>query len=138
MVATQFRGVRGELVLKTKRRIAGALRVVLVCDRRAEQRHDAVAGELVDGALEAVDALAQDREEALQDPSPFLGVASLGQLHRTHHVREEDGDLLALALERFAPRADLLREVVRSQRAWIGSGGCAARLRGGRSTVNGE
>jgi len=43
-----------------QRRIAGPLRVVLVRDRRAEERHDAVAGELVDESLRALDALGED------------------------------------------------------------------------------
>ena len=59
-VAAQLGGVAAQLVAQMQRRVAGALGVVLVRDRRAEQGHDAVAGELVDRALEAVDALAED------------------------------------------------------------------------------
>ena len=55
--AAQLRRVGGELVLEVERRVAGAPGVVLVGDRRPEQGHDPVAGELVDRALEAVDAL---------------------------------------------------------------------------------
>ena len=54
--AAQLRRVGGELALEIKRRVAGAPGVVLVGDRRAEQRHDPVARELVDRALEAMDA----------------------------------------------------------------------------------
>ena len=46
------------------RRVAGALRVILVGDRRAEECHAAVPGELVNEALEALDAVAEDAEEA--------------------------------------------------------------------------
>jgi hypothetical protein len=56
-----------------ERRIAGSLRVVLVGDGRAEERHDPVARVLVDGSLEAVDAVRQDLEEAIQDAVPLLG-----------------------------------------------------------------
>ena len=56
LLAAELRRVGGELLLLVKRRVAGALGVVLVGDRGAEQGHDAVAGELVDRALEAVDA----------------------------------------------------------------------------------
>src|SRR5262245_4863901 len=42
-------------VTQMERRVAGALRVVLVGDRRAEKRHAAVPSELVDEALEALD-----------------------------------------------------------------------------------
>jgi len=50
-----------------KRRVAGALRVILVGDRRTEECHGAVPDELVDEALEALDAVAEDEEEALHD-----------------------------------------------------------------------
>ena len=92
--------------------MAGAPGVVLVGDRRPEQRHDPVPGELVDGALEAVHARAQDREEAIHDPPPLLGVALLGELHRAHHIREQHRHLLALALQGGAAGADLLGEVL--------------------------
>ena len=64
-VALQLVGVARKLVAQMQRRVAGALRVVLVRDRRAEQRHDAVAGELVDGPFEALHAVGEDREEAV-------------------------------------------------------------------------
>jgi len=40
-----------------------------------EQRHDAIAGELVDRALEPVHAVGHDLEEILDDPEPLLGAA---------------------------------------------------------------
>ena len=73
--------------------------MVLVRDRRAEQRHDPVAGVLVDRALEAVNALGEDREEAIHDPVPLLGIDLLGELHRALHVGEEHRHLLPLAFE---------------------------------------
>ena len=82
-----------------ERRVAGAPRMVLVRDRRAEQRHDPVAGVLVDRALEAVNAVGEDREEAIHDLVPLFGIDLLGELHRALHVGEEDGHLLALAFE---------------------------------------
>jgi hypothetical protein len=39
------------------------MRVILVRDRRPEQRHDPVPGVLIDGPLEAVDALREDVKE---------------------------------------------------------------------------
>src|SRR5205823_9080699 len=44
---------------------------------------------------------------------PLLGVDLLRQLHRALHVGEEDGHLLALALEGGAGSEDLLGEVLR-------------------------
>ena len=73
--------------------------MILVRDRRAEQRHDAVAGVLVDDALEAMHAVGEDLEEAVHDRAPLLRIELLGQLHRALHVGEQHGDLLALAFE---------------------------------------
>ena len=86
--------------------------MILVRDRRAEERHDAVAGELVDEALEALDALGEDREEALHDAAPLLRVELLGELHRALHVGEEHRHLLALAFEGGLRLQDLLGEVL--------------------------
>ena len=102
--------VRAGGVTQMERGVAGALRVILVGDRRAEKRHAAVSGELVDEALEALDAVAEHAEEALHDLRPRLGVELLRQVHRALHVDEEDDDLLALALDRGFRPADLLGE----------------------------
>jgi hypothetical protein len=120
--AAELRRVGGELVLEMERRVAGAPGVVLVGDRRPEQRHDAVARELVDRALEAVDALAEDREEAVHDPPPLLRVAALGELHRAHHVGEQHRHLLALPFQGAAAGTDLLGEVLRGAGARVGCG----------------
>jgi hypothetical protein len=62
--------------------------VVLVCDGCAEQRHDSVAGILVDGSLEAVDPFADDLEETVEHSVPILGTELLGQFHRALDVGE--------------------------------------------------
>ena len=98
LTASQLRRVGGQLALQVERRQAGAPRVVLVRHRRPEDRHDAVAGELVDRALEAPDARGEDGEEPVHDQLPRLGVELLGQLHRAADVGEQDRDLLALAV----------------------------------------
>ena len=72
--------------------------MVLMGDRGAEQGHDPVAGELVDGALEALDRVGEDREEALHDLAPLLGIVLLGEVHRALDVGEQHGDLLALGV----------------------------------------
>ena len=41
-------------------------------------------------------------EESVEDPVPLFRVDLFGQLHRAFDVREQDRDLLALALERCA------------------------------------
>ena len=55
--------VAAELVAQVEGRGAGALRVVLVRDRRAEDRHHAVAGVLDDRPAEAMHAVREEREE---------------------------------------------------------------------------
>ena len=96
--AAQLRCVGGELVLQMQRRVARTPGVVLMGDRRAEDGHDPVAGEGVDGSLEAVDASGQDGEDVSHDPPPLLRIRPLRHLHRADDVSEQDRDVLALAL----------------------------------------
>ncbi len=98
-------------------------------DGRPEERHDAVAGVLVDRALEAVHAVRQDLEEAVEDPVPLLGVDLLGQLHRALDVGEEHRHLLALALQGGLGLEDLVGQVLRGVVAGLALGG--GRLAGG-------
>ena len=113
LLPPQLVRVATQLIAQAKRRVAGPLRVVLVGDRRPEQRHDAVARVLVDGPFVAMHPLRQDLEEAVEDAVPLLGVDLLGQLHRALHVGEEDGHLLALALQGGLRLEDLVGEVLR-------------------------
>jgi hypothetical protein len=73
--------------------------VVLVGERRAEERHDPVAHDLVDGALVAVDGLHHPLEDGIESLRRLLGIAVGEELHRALEVGEEHGDLLALAFE---------------------------------------
>jgi hypothetical protein len=95
----QFVGVAGELLPEMEGGEAGPPGVILVGDRGAEERHDAVAGELVHRSLEPVDAVAEDLEVALHEPAPVLGVQALGQFHGADEVGEEHGHVLALTLD---------------------------------------
>ena len=65
-----------------------------------------------DGALEAVHALGEDREEAIEDRVPRFRVELLGQLHRALHVGEQHGDLLALAFEGGLGLQDFVGEML--------------------------
>jgi hypothetical protein len=67
VLALELGCVAGDLVFQVERRVAGALGVILVRDRRSEEGHDAVAGELVDETFEALDAFGEDGEEAGHD-----------------------------------------------------------------------
>ena len=117
--ATQLVGVRTQLVAQPERRVAGALRVVFVRNGRTEQRHDPIAGVLVDRSLEAVHAICEDLKEVVQDRVPLLRVDLGCQLHRALDVRKEHCHLFSLALEGGASAQDLLRQVLWSVRAGI-------------------
>ena len=97
--APQLLGVPAHRLLHAQRRVAGAHRVVLVGERRAEQRHDAVAHDLVHGALVAMHGLHHPLEHGIEELARLLGIAVGEQLHRALEVGEEHGDLLALAFE---------------------------------------
>ena len=87
-------------LLHTQRGVTRADRVILVSDRRPEERHDPVAHDLVDRALVAVDGVHHAFQDGVEQLPRLLGVAVRQQLHRPLHVGEKDGDLLALALKR--------------------------------------
>ena len=70
-------GERLQLPLDRERRTQRAMGVVLVSDRRPEQRHHAVAEELVDRALVAVHLVQDHLEGAVHDRVDFLGVEAL-------------------------------------------------------------
>ena len=109
-------------LLHPERRVARAHGMILVGQRRAEQRHDAVAHDLVDGALVAVDRLHHPLEHRVEELPRLLGIAVGEQLHRALEVGEQHRDLLALALQGALGGEDLLGEVLgrvagRAQRA---------------------
>jgi hypothetical protein len=98
--------------------------VILVGQRRAEERHDPVAHHLVHRALEAVHGLHHAFEHGVEQLARLLGITIGEQLHRALQVGEEHGDLLALALEGGLGREDLLGQVF----GGVGLGGGEARL----------
>ena len=122
VAAAHLGGIGGKLTLQRERRPAGALCVILVGERSAEERHDPIAGELVNRALEAVNTITEDREEPLHDPPPDLRVGPLGQVHRADHVREQHRDLLTLPIQIGPRTTDPLREMLRGIRARIALG----------------
>jgi hypothetical protein len=93
-------GVLRYRFLHPERRVARAHRVILMGQRRAEQRHDAIAHDLVDGALVAVDGLHHPLEDGVEELARLLGVPVGEQLHRALQIGEEDRHLLTLALQR--------------------------------------
>ena len=65
-------------------------------DRRAEQRHDRVADELLDGAAEALELRPHVPVVAAQHGGDVLGIRRLGTRGEPDQVAEEDGHDLAL------------------------------------------
>src|SRR5713101_288315 len=88
--------------------------MVLMGQGGAKQGHDAVAHDLVDGAVITVDGLDHSCQHWIEQLARLLRVSISQQLHRTLEVGEEDRDLLALAFQRALGAEDLLRY-------WLGS-----------------
>ena len=65
-------------------------------DRRAEQRHDCVADELLDSAAEALQLGADVSVVAAQHGRHILGIRRFRTRGEPDQVAEEDGDDLAL------------------------------------------
>src|SRR5215469_18682153 len=75
--------------------------MVLVGDRRAEDREDAVAGALHDVTVVAPDRVDHQPERRIDNRSRFFGIEVLLQLGRSLDIGEQRSDGLALALDRF-------------------------------------
>ena len=96
----------------SERGVAGPHRVVLVRERGAEERHDAVAHHLADGALVAVDRLhhhARERDRAARAPPRDRDRRAAPW---SPSGRRTARDLLALADHRMARAQDLLGEML--------------------------
>jgi hypothetical protein len=124
----QFLGAPLHGVLHAERCVTSPNRMVLLRDGRTEERHDAIAHHLVDGALVAMDGLHHAFEDGIENFASFLGIAVSEQLHRALQIGEEDGDLLALALEGGLRREDLRGEMLGGVR--LGAGEAAHCLGG--------
>src|SRR5262249_38277104 len=72
-LAVELLRVAPQFLTEVQRGVTRSLCMILVRDRRPEQSHDAVAGVLIDRALETMNTFGEDREEAVHDLVPFLG-----------------------------------------------------------------
>jgi hypothetical protein len=97
--ALQVLGVVPDGFLHPKRGIARPHGVILVGERRAEQRHDPVAHDLIHRTLVTVDGLHHPFEHRVEQLASLLGVAVGDEFSRAIHIGEEDRHLLALSLE---------------------------------------
>src|SRR2546428_457561 len=110
-----------------ERRLDGPACMVLMCDGRPEERHDAVTEKLVDRAFVAVHLGQHEVEGSAHQAVDFLRVDTLGQRSEPRDVHKKHRDLLTLALQCGPRGEDLLDEVLWS----VGLGGGEACLPGG-------
>ena len=92
-------GVAPDGILHAQGRVASSHGVVLLRKRRTEQRHDAIAHHLVDGAVVVVHGLHHAFDHRLEQGARLLRIAFGEQLHRALQVSEQDRNLLSLALD---------------------------------------
>jgi hypothetical protein len=97
--STDLLGVSAQGGLHVEGGVAAPDGVILMGHRRPEERHDAVAHDLVHRALVAVDGLHHPLEDGVQQLPSVFRVPIRQQLHRALEVGEEHGDLLPLAFE---------------------------------------
>jgi hypothetical protein len=79
-----------------------------VGDRRAKERHDAVAHHLVYGALVPVDGLHHVLEDRIKEFACLLGIAISHQLHRAFEISEKNRNLLPFTIQGELGGQDLL------------------------------
>ena len=111
LAPSQLLRISSNRVLHPHRRITGPRRMVLMRQRRAKERHNPIAQDLVEGPLVAVDGLDQEVQHRIEEPPRLLWVAIGQQLHRPLQVGKQHGDLLALPFEGFAGIQDFLDEM---------------------------
>ena len=99
MRATHLLAVAAQRVLHRQGGIAGAHGVVLMGERGAKERHDAIAHDLVDGAFIAMHRLHHALQDGVEQLPGLLRVAVGQEFHRALEIRKQHGDLLALAFE---------------------------------------
>ena len=84
----QLVGVTLEVLLHPAGGVQGALRMILMRDRRAEQREDAIPRRLRHIALVAMHRVHHQLERGIDQAARLLRVEVLDQLHRALDVRE--------------------------------------------------
>ena len=76
-----------------------APRRVVARQRVVEEHHQPVAGEPLQGALEAVDQLAERPVVLAEHPHDLLGLAGLGERREVAQVAEDHHDLAPVAVQ---------------------------------------
>src|SRR5262249_44134498 len=78
--------------------------MVLMGQRRTENREDAIAGALHDVTVVAMDGADHQLQRRVNDSSSLLGVEVLHQVHRTFNIGEQGTDRFAFAFKTFSRR----------------------------------
>ena len=107
-------------VADSQRGIDRPQRVLLEGHRRAEERHQSIAQELVDGSFVAVDGLRHQPEGLVHDLVHPFGAELFRQSVGFDHVAEQDGDPFPLAFQGAPGGQDAVGEMLR--RVGLGSG----------------
>ena len=97
----------------------GPLGLVLVRDRRAEDRADGVADELLDVAVVLADDGRELGHRLLHDRVGFFGIELLGHGGEARHVGEERGDAATLAFGEAEARPHVAALGRRCGRRWL-------------------
>src|SRR5262249_19468309 len=126
-LALQGLGVFRENTLDHQRGAHGALGVVFVRLRCAEDRHDLVADDLVDSAAVPLDDIGDALERAVDDALHLFGIAHLAELGETGEVAEHHCDDPALFARRFGLQRAARWAVARP--VWDGIAAARARMR---------
>ena len=117
--------------------VAGPHGVVFVGNGGAEQRHDAIAHDLVDGTLVAMHRGHHAFEHRVEELAGLLGVTVGQQGHGAFEVGKQHGDVLALAFQGAAGGEDFLGQIGRrvGQRGTLLGGGGGGGGWGGGASV---
>ena len=127
LVSTYAFSVTFHRLLHSERGIAGANGVVFVSKRRTEQRHDAVAHDLVYCALVAMNSFHHELDYGIEELPCLFRVTVSKQFHGSLEISEKNSHLFSLTLERTFRRQDLLGQMFGCIALWSGEARCSRR-----------
>ena len=105
--------VAADRLLDRQRRVHRPHRMVLERDRRAEQRHHAIAEIAVDGPFVAMHRVGGQLQHPVHQQVQLFRVEFLRQRRGIGNIGKQNGDELAFAFERAARGQDLFRQIPR-------------------------
>jgi hypothetical protein len=108
--------------------------VILVGNRGAKERHNAVALHLVHGAFIAVYCIYHGLQGGIQELLSDFRIKTADEIQRVFDMRKEYRDVLALAFQGRARHADLLGQGPGSIRQWHPLRHSVQRARFGKGT----